>query len=104
MLEDIGQLKCEKAGLEAPLGQSQDDFYKLGYVDHLFGMTSDFEFVGRDFETFFISPKDLFAFTFEASIGEVVRDVGVQAGATGGEASDGTAAENIATAEGVATK
>ena len=30
----------------------------------------------RGFETFSISPEDLFTFTFEASIGEVVEDVG----------------------------
>ncbi|KAM1322078.1 hypothetical protein ACFX2F_015086 [Malus domestica] len=29
LLEEIRQLKCEKAGLEAPLVQSQADFYKL---------------------------------------------------------------------------
>ncbi|RXH90917.1 hypothetical protein DVH24_006862 [Malus domestica] len=51
-----------------------------------------------DFKTFFISPEDLLAFTFEASIGEVVGDVGAQAGAP-----DGAAAENVVAAEGVAT-
>ena len=45
-------------------------------MDHLFGRHSDFEFAGKDFETFFISPEDMFAFTFEASIGEVVGEVG----------------------------
>ncbi|KAB2600204.1 hypothetical protein D8674_010475 [Pyrus ussuriensis x Pyrus communis] len=36
-------------------------------------------FARKDFETFSISPEDLLAFTFEASIGEVVRKVGAQA-------------------------
>ncbi|KAM1349729.1 hypothetical protein ACFX2F_003768 [Malus domestica] len=57
--------------------QSQADFYKMGYVDHLFRRLSDFDFVGKDFETFSISPKDMLAFTFEASIGEVVGEVDV---------------------------
>ena len=50
LFEEIRQLKGEKVGLEAPFVQSQADFYKLGYVDHLFGKPSDFEFTGRDFE------------------------------------------------------
>ncbi|KAM1296825.1 hypothetical protein ACFX2I_023624 [Malus domestica] len=83
---------------------SQADFYKLGYVDHLFGWPSDFEFSGKDFETFSISPEDLFAFTFESSIGELVGEVGAQAGAVEGEAPDGVAAEDITAAECVATE
>ncbi|KAB2622479.1 hypothetical protein D8674_024661 [Pyrus ussuriensis x Pyrus communis] len=51
------------------------DLYKLGYVDHLFGWLSDFEFSGKDFKTFSISSKDLLTFTFEASIGEVVGEI-----------------------------
>ncbi|KAB2604408.1 hypothetical protein D8674_039600 [Pyrus ussuriensis x Pyrus communis] len=58
------------------LQRSQADFYKMGYVDHLFGRLSDFKFSGKNFETFFISLKDLLAFNFESSIGEVVGDVG----------------------------
>ena len=48
---------------------------ELGYVDHLFGRPSDFEFSSKDFETFSISMEDLLVFTFEYSIGEVVREV-----------------------------
>ncbi|KAB2601924.1 hypothetical protein D8674_002929 [Pyrus ussuriensis x Pyrus communis] len=44
----------------------------LGYVDYLFGQPSDFGFSSKDFETFFISLKDLLAFTFESSIDEVL--------------------------------
>ncbi|KAM1664582.1 hypothetical protein TB2_043863 [Malus domestica] len=76
LLEENEQLKSDKARLEALLVQSQADFYKLGYVDYFFNRPSDFEFTRKDFEIFFISPKDLFTFTFEASIGEVVEEVG----------------------------
>ncbi|KAM1554342.1 hypothetical protein ACFX1Z_007102 [Malus domestica] len=103
MLKEIRQLKGEKVGLEALLVQSQADLYKMGYVNHLFGRLSTFEFARRNFETFSISPKDLIAFTFEASIGEVVKDVDAQAGAVRGEMPDGTTAENVTAAEGVAT-
>ncbi|KAB2632286.1 hypothetical protein D8674_028533 [Pyrus ussuriensis x Pyrus communis] len=54
----------------------------LGYVDYL--LPFGFKFAGKDFKTFSISSEDLFAFTFEASIGEVVEEVGAQAGAAGG--------------------
>ncbi|KAM1851294.1 hypothetical protein ACFX13_015384 [Malus domestica] len=49
LLEENEQLKGENAGFEASLTQSQADFYKLGYIDHLFGRPSDFEFFGKDF-------------------------------------------------------
>ena len=104
LLEENEQLKGEKIGFEASLTQSQANFYKLGYVDHLFGRPSDFEFSGKDFETFSISSEDLFAFTFESSIGEVVGDVGAQVGAAEGETPDGAAAKGVTAAEGVATK
>ncbi|KAB2617887.1 hypothetical protein D8674_013756 [Pyrus ussuriensis x Pyrus communis] len=84
LLEENEQLKGEKARLEVMLVQSQANFYKLGYVYHLFGRSSDFEFDGKDFETFFISLEDLLAFTFNASIGEVVGEVGAQVGAAAG--------------------
>ncbi|KAB2630973.1 hypothetical protein D8674_008492 [Pyrus ussuriensis x Pyrus communis] len=57
------------------------------------------EFSSKDFETFFISPEDLLAFTFESSIGEVVGEVGAQAGTTEGKAPDNAAAENMKAAE-----
>ncbi|KAB2609008.1 methyltransferase PMT18 [Pyrus ussuriensis x Pyrus communis] len=104
MLEENRQLKGEKAGLKAPVIQSQANFYKLGYVDHLFGRPPDFEFVGRDFETFSISTEDLLAFTFEASINEVVEKVDLQAGVARGETSDNPSAGSVAAVEGVAAK
>ena len=42
LLEENEQLKGEKVGLKTSLIQSQADFYKLGYVDHLFGRPFDF--------------------------------------------------------------
>ncbi|KAM1728018.1 hypothetical protein TB2_018124 [Malus domestica] len=104
LLEENKQLKGEKAGFEASLTQSQADFYKLGYVDHLYGRPSDFEFSGKDFKKFSISPKDLLAFSLESSIGEVVGEVGAQARAAEGKESEDAAAENIKAAEGVATE
>ncbi|KAM1630473.1 hypothetical protein EV2_018932 [Malus domestica] len=89
--------RATKGWLKASLIQSQVNFYKLGDVDHLFGRPFDFEFAGKVFETFFISPEDLLAFTFEAFIGEVVREVGAQAGAFGGEAPDDATAEGVET-------
>ena len=103
LLEENEQLKSEKAGLVASLVHSQADLYKLGYVDHLFGRQSDFEFAEKDFKTFSISPEDLFVFTFEAFFSEVIGDVGAQARAAGGEALDGAAAGNVTAAEGVET-
>ncbi|KAM1161051.1 hypothetical protein ACFX2H_000200 [Malus domestica] len=104
LLEENEQLKGEKAGLKTSLVQSPADFYKLGYVDHLFGRPFDFEFTGKDFETFSTSLEDLLSFTFKASIGEVVGEVGTQAEAARGEASDGAAAESVVAAEGVVTE
>ncbi|KAM1758890.1 hypothetical protein TB2_007780 [Malus domestica] len=75
LLKENEQLKGEKVGFEASLTQNQADFYKLGYVDHLFGRSFDFEFSGKDFETLSISPEDLLAFTFESYIGEVVGEI-----------------------------
>ncbi|KAB2616953.1 copper-transporting ATPase HMA5 [Pyrus ussuriensis x Pyrus communis] len=57
-----------------------------------------------DFETFSISSKDLIAFTFETSNGEVVGDAGAEVGVARGEAPDGAAAENVLIVEGVATE
>ena len=101
LLEEVEQLKCEKVGFEALLSQNQSDFYKLGYVDHLFGRPSDFEFSEKDFETFSISPEDLFAFTFESSIGEIVGDGSAQGGAAVNGAPEGTTARDVVSAEGV---
>ncbi|KAB2600330.1 hypothetical protein D8674_010601 [Pyrus ussuriensis x Pyrus communis] len=78
------------------LQRSQADFYKLGYVDHLFGRPSDFMFARKNFETFSISLENLIAFTFEASIGEVVGEVGAHAGGARGEALDDAATERQA--------
>ena len=99
LLEEMEQLKIEKTGFEASLTQNQSDFYKLGYVDHLFRRPSDFEFFEKDFETFSISPEDLLAFTFESSIGEIVGDGSILDGAVRGEAPDGTTAGAAVAAE-----
>ncbi|KAM2192280.1 hypothetical protein ACFX1Q_027988 [Malus domestica] len=103
LLEENEQLKGKKVGLEASLVQSQADFYKLGYVDHLFGKPSNFEFAGKDFGTFSISPENLLAFTFKASISEV-GEVGAQVGAVGGEVLDNAATESVTVVKGMATE
>ena len=46
----------------------------------------------------------MLAFTFEASIGKVVKEVGAHVGVVGDEALDGAATEGVAAVEGVATK
>ena len=46
----------------------------------------------------------MLAFTFEASIGKVVEEVGAQVGAAGGEASDDATAKSVTVAEGMATE
>ncbi|KAB2605672.1 hypothetical protein D8674_005389 [Pyrus ussuriensis x Pyrus communis] len=51
------------------------------------------------FETFSISSENLLAFTFEASIGEVVEKVGAQVRAARGETLDDAAAKNVVAAE-----
>ncbi|KAB2596021.1 hypothetical protein D8674_031471 [Pyrus ussuriensis x Pyrus communis] len=81
------------------LQRSQADFYKLGYVDHLFRRPSNFEFVEKDFEASLFLQKTCLTFTFEASIGEVVGEVDAQAGAARGATSDDAAVKNVATAE-----
>ncbi|KAM2426125.1 hypothetical protein ACFXTH_000377 [Malus domestica] len=97
-------MKGEKAGLNASLVQSQANFYKLGYVEHLFGKPSDFEFAGKDLETLSISLEYLLPFMFEAFIGEVIGEVSAQARAAKGEALDNVAVESVAAAKGVATE
>ncbi|KAM1621088.1 hypothetical protein TB1_018906 [Malus domestica] len=104
LFEENEQLKSEKNGFEASLIQNQSDFYKLGYVDHLYGRPSDFEFSGKDFETFSISPEDLLDFTFESSIGEIAGGVDTQAGTVEGKGPEDAAAENTKAAEGVTTE
>ncbi|KAM1680317.1 hypothetical protein ACFX2K_038008 [Malus domestica] len=104
LLEENEHLKSENDGFEASLIQNQADFYKLGYVDHLYGRPSDFKFSGKDFETFSISPEDLLAFTFEFSIGEIVEGVDTQVGAVGGKDSEDAAAENTKADESVTTE
>ena len=54
--------------------------------------------------SFSISPEDLLAFTFKASIGEVVGEVSAQTGAARGESSDDAAVKSITAIEGVAIK
>ncbi|KAM2558309.1 hypothetical protein TB2_015319 [Malus domestica] len=55
----------------------------------------------REWISFSISPEDLLAFTFKASIGEVVGEVSAQTGAAGGEAPDVAAAKSVTIVEGV---
>ncbi|KAM1617785.1 hypothetical protein ACFXTN_015131 [Malus domestica] len=49
--------------------------------------------------SFSISSEDLLAFTFKASIGEVVGEVSAQTGAAGGEAPDDAAAKSVTAVE-----
>ncbi|KAB2622767.1 hypothetical protein D8674_024949 [Pyrus ussuriensis x Pyrus communis] len=51
------------------------------------------------FKIFFISPENLLAFTFEASISEIVEEVGAQARASGGEALDDAAVKSVTIAK-----
>lgn len=44
LLENNEHLKGEKVSLEAWLAQGQADFYKFGYVDHIFGRLTDYKF------------------------------------------------------------
>lgn len=44
LLEKNEHMKAEKVGLKAWLSQGHADFYKLGYIDHLFGRPMDYEF------------------------------------------------------------
>ncbi|KAM2824463.1 hypothetical protein COP1_034369 [Malus domestica] len=104
LLEENEQLKSEKDRFKASLIQNQADFYKLGYVDHLYGSRLTLSFPVKDFEIFSISLEDLLAFTFESSIGEIVGGVDTQAGAVEGKESEDTAAENTKAAEGVTTE
>ncbi|KAM1186522.1 hypothetical protein FF1_015668 [Malus domestica] len=53
----------------------------------------------REWISFSISPEDLLAFTFKASIGEVVGEVSAQTGAAGGEAPDVAAAKSVTIVE-----
>ena len=46
----------------------------------------------------------MLAFTFKASIGEVVGEVCAQTGAAGGEAPDDAVAKSVTVVEGVATE
>ncbi|KAM1985731.1 hypothetical protein ACFX15_033198 [Malus domestica] len=55
----------------------------------------------REWMSFSISPEDLLAFTFKASIGEVVGEVSAQTGAAGGEAPDDAGAKSVMAVEGV---
>ncbi|XP_050139028.1 uncharacterized protein LOC126615257 [Malus sylvestris] len=78
LFEENEQLKSEKNGFEASLIQNQSDFYKLGYVDHLYGRPSDFEFSAGGVDT--------------------------QAGTVEGKGPEDAAAENTKAAEGVTTE
>ncbi|KAM1560293.1 hypothetical protein TB2_003379 [Malus domestica] len=74
LVEDNMQLKNEKVGHEVALTSCQADFYKLSYIDHLYGRLLDYEFSEKDFETFSIFPVDLLHFSFEVVFGGAVKD------------------------------
>ena len=74
------KLKNEKSDHEVVLASCQANFYKLGYVDHLQGRPSDYEFSEKVFETFSISPVDLLDFSFEAAFGGAAEGQAVQQG------------------------
>ncbi|KAB2605840.1 plastidial pyruvate kinase 1 [Pyrus ussuriensis x Pyrus communis] len=76
LVEENVQLKNEKAGHEVALASCQADFYKLGYIDHLQGRPSDYEFFDKDFETFSISPVDLLDFSFEVAFSGAIKAAG----------------------------
>ena len=65
----------------------------LGYVDHLFGRPSNFEFIGKDFETFLYFSRRIACLYFDASIGEVVERGWCPSWVAKGEALDDVAAE-----------
>ncbi|KAM1857182.1 hypothetical protein ACFX14_007317 [Malus domestica] len=73
LVEENAQLKNKKVGHEVTLASCQTDFYKLGYVDHLQGKPSDYEFSEKNFETFSISPINLLDFLFEAAFDGAVK-------------------------------
>lgn len=99
----------QKVGLEASLAQGQVDFYKLGYVDHLFSKPLNYGFARKDFETFSISPNDLLV-----ALGKIFGDNDFQAGAAEDGIAQARAAkdemledvvvENDAATKGVATQ
>ncbi|KAM1728319.1 hypothetical protein ACFX12_018831 [Malus domestica] len=93
--EKIDKLKYEIAVMKG----SDADFYKLGYVDHLQGRPSNYQFFKNDFETFSISPVDLLNFWFKATFGGVVEGQAVQAEASTDELMEVLAAEGMAVEE-----
>ena len=70
--------------IEVALIYCQVDFYKLGYVDHLQGRLSNYDFSEKDLETYFISPIDLLDFSFEVPFGRAVEGHYVQLGVAEG--------------------
>ena len=76
------------------LTSCQPDFYKLDYVDHLQGRSSNYEFSEKNFETYFISPIYLVVFSFEVAFGGTVEGQYVQARAAENELMEALAAES----------
>ncbi|KAB2604951.1 S ribonuclease [Pyrus ussuriensis x Pyrus communis] len=99
LVEENAQLKIEKVGHKVALTSCQADFYKLGYVNHLQGRPSDYEFSENDFETFSISPVHLLDFLFEAALGGAV-----QLGATEDKLMEALATWNGTITESVAVE
>ncbi|KAM1531132.1 hypothetical protein ACFX1Z_020130 [Malus domestica] len=104
LVEENVQLKNEKVGHEVAFASCHADFYKLGYVNHLQGRPSDYEFSEKDFETFSTSPVDLLDFSFEATFGGAAEGQAVQAWAVEDKLMEALAAGNGTAAEGVAVE
>lgn len=104
LVEENEQLMSEKVGLEFTVAQGQTDFYKLGYVDHLQGRLSDYEFSEKGFKTFPTSPHNLLAFSLEAAVGRAIDDGAALIRAAEDEMLEGVIAKSGAAAKCMVTK
>ena len=89
------QLKNEKVGHEVALASCQANFYKHGYVDHLQGRPSGYEFSEKNFETFSISLVDLLDFSFEVAFGRAAEAQVIQVEAAKDELMEALVAERV---------
>ncbi|KAM1504365.1 hypothetical protein FF1_000473 [Malus domestica] len=101
LVEENVQLKNKKVGHEVVLASYQTNFYKLGYVNHLQGRPSDYEFFEKDFETFSISPVDLLDFSFEAAFSGATEGQAIEAVVAEDELMEALAAKTDAVVEGM---
>lgn len=102
LVEENVQLKNEKVGHEVALASCQANFYKFGYVNHLQGRPSYYEFSKKDFETFSNSPIDMLDFSFEATFGRATEGQAVQVRVAKDELMEALAVGSGAATEGVA--